>query len=92
MRTLHLNVDDAQQTLATLQRQRALLEETLSRLDVRIRNAIGTDWEGPAAQEFLAEYEALAARLRRVSVQLGDLEEILRREVRQWMDVDARLA
>lgn len=92
MRTVHMNADEIWHAIHMLQQEHDRLVETLEQLDTRIKSSVGTQWQGPSAEEFRAEYEALSQRVRKAIEELEGLAETLRLEVNQWLEMDKGLS
>lgn len=90
MRTLHMNTEDAWALVRTLQEQREALTSAFTALQQQVHAIVGTHWQGPAAEQYLQEYEQLHISLKHITNTMQVIEDILRYEVTHWLEVDSR--
>lgn len=87
MTTLRMETEVVQNVARQLKQANVTASESIAELRTSIQGML---WEGPGAEEFHAEFDALARQLEVLFEQGTILGERVEREVAEWLGIDGR--
>ena len=91
MATIHMNVDEAKSVSTSIANSKEKLSNEVLDLHSQINNLVGSSWMAPSADQFRAEYEAWAGKIRQLMEELATLQERLNQEIAQYEETGAKL-